>query len=204
MNVRDCFLSPPDEAFVASDMLAMAADYFSRNEMELARNCIRSADMPEVLKWRREVMAGYKPAIHGPRLNPPVPSVPKSERHPRYISAGLKRQLLERDGYICRFCGMRLMHQITCKRLETSFPEATRVSLPNWERHALIGGMVANYDHVLPWSKGGETSLENMVITCPPCNYGRGEWTLAEAHLNDPRLRPILSTDWMGLDGAFQ
>lgn len=30
-------------------------------------------------------------------------------------------------------------------------------------------------DHVKPWSKGGETVLENLQILCNVCNIGKGD-----------------------------
>ncbi|WP_421839919.1 HNH endonuclease [Novosphingobium sp.] len=44
------------------------------------------------------------------------------------------------------------------------------------------------FDHVLPNSRGGSSDLDNMAITCAPCNFGRMEYTLEEARLSDPRL----------------
>ncbi|WP_091743133.1 HNH endonuclease [Phenylobacterium immobile] len=37
------------------------------------------------------------------------------------------------------------------------------------------------FDHVLPRSKGGRTSWENIVTACAPCNLAKGGRTLREA-----------------------
>jgi 5-methylcytosine-specific restriction endonuclease McrA len=29
-------------------------------------------------------------------------------------------------------------------------------------------------DHIVPWSKGGETILENLRTLCSKCNLGKG------------------------------
>ncbi len=55
-------------------------------------------------------------------------------------------------------------------------------------------------DHIIPHSRGGHTTLDNMVITCAPCNFGRMEYTLAEVGLADPRDRPPVISDWDGLE----
>lgn len=35
-------------------------------------------------------------------------------------------------------------------------------------------GTVLHVDHILPWSKGGETILENLRTLCSKCNLGKG------------------------------
>jgi 5-methylcytosine-specific restriction endonuclease McrA len=39
------------------------------------------------------------------------------------------------------------------------------------------------FDHVLPRSKGGRTSWENIVTACAPCNLSKGGRTPHEAHM---------------------
>ena len=41
----------------------------------------------------------------------------------------------------------------------------------------------ATFDHVLPRSRGGKTSWENVVIACRKCNQKKGNKTPQEAHL---------------------
>ena len=40
---------------------------------------------------------------------------------------------------------------------------------------APIDGIRLHVDHVKPWSKGGETVLENLQILCNVCNIGKGD-----------------------------
>lgn len=35
-------------------------------------------------------------------------------------------------------------------------------------------------DHVTPWSRGGEHTLENLVVSCASCNLAKGARTLEE------------------------
>jgi len=38
---------------------------------------------------------------------------------------------------------------------------------------ALIPGVELHVDHIVPWSKGGETVLENLQTLCSACNLGK-------------------------------
>ena len=43
-------------------------------------------------------------------------------------------------------------------------------------------------DHIIPRSKGGNTSWENCVICCPSCNSKKGNKTLTEAGMDLLRI----------------
>ena len=57
-----------------------------------------------------------------------------------------RAQVLLRDGATCRMCGAR--------------PE---------------NGARLHVDHIVPWSKGGKTVLENLQILCERCNIGKSD-----------------------------
>jgi 5-methylcytosine-specific restriction endonuclease McrA len=60
---------------------------------------------------------------------------------------------------------------------------------PNWRQRALVlmrdgakcrlcganpqSGALLHVDHIMPWSRGGETVLENLQILCQQCNIGK-------------------------------
>ena len=54
-------------------------------------------------------------------------------------------------------------------------------------------------DHVVPHNRGGRTDLENLVTSCPGCNYGKEAFTLEQLGLDDPRARPPVCSGWYGL-----
>ena len=66
------------------------------------------------------------------------------------IPLNLRRRVLERDGYYCVYCDEDL-------------------------RDAEI-----HMDHVIPESKGGETSYNNLQVTCRKCNLAKGVLTEEE------------------------
>jgi 5-methylcytosine-specific restriction endonuclease McrA len=50
------------------------------------------------------------------------------------------------------------------------------------------------FDHVVPRSKGGKTTWENIVTACSPCNLKKGGRSLKEANMNPkrPARRPSM------------
>jgi hypothetical protein len=64
----------------------------------------------------------------------------------RDISARLKVQVLIRDGNTCRLCGVT------------------------------VTGDNIHIDHIKPWSKEGETVLENLQVLCSTCNLAKGNF----------------------------
>jgi len=62
----------------------------------------------------------------------------------RNPSERLKVQVLMRDGNKCRLCGIT------------------------------VTGDNIHFDHIFPWSKGGETVLENIQVLCETHNLAKG------------------------------
>ena len=62
----------------------------------------------------------------------------------RLPSERLKVQVLMRDGNMCRLCGIT------------------------------ITGKDIHFDHIFPWSKGGETVLDNLQVLCKKHNLAKG------------------------------
>ncbi len=51
------------------------------------------------------------------------------------------------------------------------------------------------FDHVIPRSRGGRTSWENVVAACGPCNLRKGSHLPRECHML-PRQEPRQPTTW--------
>lgn len=71
----------------------------------------------------------------------------KKKRTNRNISDRMRFRILSRDGFTCQSCG----------------------ASPIKER-----GVELHVDHILPWSKDGETVEENLQTKCIKCNLGKG------------------------------
>ena len=81
----------------------------------------------------------------GEITRPPV-SKPVKNTASRKIPDKLRYQVLKRDNFKCCACG------------------ASPAKDPSVELHI---------DHILPFSKGGETTLENLQTLCSKCNLGK-------------------------------
>lgn len=71
-----------------------------------------------------------------------------SNKKPRDPSLRLRYKVLKRDNYSCKLCGN------------------SPAKNPN---------VVLHIDHILPWSKGGETIIENLQTLCQDCNLGKSD-----------------------------
>ena len=73
--------------------------------------------------------------------------VPSKRKTTRNISDRLRFRILMRDGFACSKCGRN----------------------PMKER-----GVELHVDHIIPWSRGGETIPDNLETKCQKCNLGKG------------------------------
>ncbi|MDZ4781048.1 MAG: HNH endonuclease [Planctomycetia bacterium] len=91
------------------------------------------------------------------------------DRLPKQTVRFNRRNIFARDNNRCQYCG---------KRFPTS-----ELSL----------------DHVMPRSRGGDTTWENIVCSCVACNVRKGGRTPTEAHMHlvrqpyKPKRSPLLS-----------
>jgi len=93
---------------------------------------------------------------------PPQParsesSLPPCHKTGRSVSDRLRFKVFRRDNFRCVLCG----------------------SSP-----AITPGLVLEPDHIIPWSKGGETVMDNLQTLCRRCNGGRSNLSLAEDDQN--------------------
>jgi 5-methylcytosine-specific restriction endonuclease McrA len=103
--------------------------------------------------------------VHSPRHSIRVPSVIRLleyRRIPHQTRALSRKNILMRDRYTCQYC-----HR----------------TMPSGE---------LTLDHVVPRSRAGETTWENLVACCHPCNNRKGSRTPEEAGMKLARApRPF-------------
>ena len=119
-------------------------------------------------------------------------------------SAAFKEKVHHRDGYNCRFCGMPVVRSQTRKRMRDAYSAAINWGDKEIHQHAAFQAMWAQYDHIVPHSRGGTNDLDNLVLTCAPCNFGRAGYSLHEVGVSDPRSRLPMQYQWDGLERFHQ
>ena len=123
-----------------------------------------------VLLGKSEMLARQDRDIRTPHTSYPMPSVIRLVRRvrvPRKPVQFSRTNIYRRDGYMCQYC-------------EVSFPPAS-----------------LTFDHVMPRSRGGDTSWLNIVTSCQECNRVKGNRTPDEASMplarepKEPRWSPF-------------
>lgn len=177
-------------AHIAGDPLA-AAEHFRAANTQAVRDYIESmwgkSDLwPEQRHYLRRRFV--------PDLPPATP-----EAHGLKVSAEIKRAVVERDGFLCRYCSLPVVPATVRKVLAKEYPADVPWGNTNASQHAAFQALWLQYDHVTPLSRGGENSAENVVVTCAACNFMKWDWHLDELGLVDPREREPVMTSWDGL-----
>jgi len=95
---------------------------------------------------RTDELVGPSP-IKKPAASAANAAIPRQrKRTPREINLRLRFRVLQRDRFTCLACG---------------------------RSPATLPGLVLHVDHIVPWSRGGETIIENLQTLCEPCNLGK-------------------------------
>ncbi len=129
-----------------------------------------------------------------------VPLQPKTDKSLlRMPGKAVTDQVFARDGWRCRFCGVRLVVPPARKALAIAVPDALCWQGPNAALHAAFLYVSATLDHVVPHARGGTNDMDNLVAACWPCNFGRGGYLLEQMGLIDPRQRLPNRDKWDGL-----
>jgi 5-methylcytosine-specific restriction endonuclease McrA len=110
-----------------------------------------------------------------------IPTVIRLRRYvnvPRRDARWSRLGVLQRDDYICAYCGARLS-----KRRKGQTP----------------AGQAATIDHVIPASRGGRNTWSNTVCACQACNQRKADRTPHEAHMKlnwEPKTPRTTRTTW--------
>lgn len=195
--LRNCFREPIPEIYDAARYIDAAVSAHLAGEIETAKKLFAIADCETVWKWTDSIWGAKSPYVSVRKMSVEPESLRQKERMP---TAEQKSLLHERDGYHCRFCGLPVVRPEIRKKISAAYPEQVQWGRTNKSQHAAFQAMWAQYDHVLPYSHGGKNNLENLVVTCAACNFGKMSYTLEELSLSDPRERPPIRSLWDGLE----
>ena len=203
--IRTCLREPIPEIYEAARFLDDAVTAHMTGQGHLAISLIRQADMPAIREWTESIWGKKSPYRQYRLVTEASPSMPRQNRIPlRMPTTAEKAALLQRDGYHCRFCGIPVIRDTVRQAISSAYPDALPWRPGNANQHAAFQAMWVQYDHILPHARGGDNTLENVVITCGPCNYGRGDYILEEVGLIDPRTREPVQSTWDGLERFLQ
>jgi hypothetical protein len=197
--MRPFLREPITDIFEAANDLADAVTCHLNGDKATAAKLVARADRSVIADWTDSIWGKYDPAIHNYiTIADGPPNLKAADcTHPRMPNAEGRQAILARDGYHCRFCGIPVIHPKIRDRFRKYYPDEARWGKKNGEEHAALECMWLQFDHVLPYTRGGLSTLDNVIITCAPCNFGRMSFTLAEARLLDPLEREI-SRSWSG------
>ncbi len=95
-----------------------------------------------------EVKSVYECAPEVPAGTQLIPVSAAEQKRSRSVSWRMRFHVMRRDEFKCRLCGAS---------------------------PALVPGTILVIDHVLPWSKGGNTVVENRQTLCETCNGGKSD-----------------------------
>jgi hypothetical protein len=197
--LRRCLSEPIPEIFVAAQRMSEAADAHLVGEFAEAEKLFALANDPMVWSFTDRAWGVGSKARHSfiPIPDPPPYLSRLNRPHPRMPTSQTERAVVARDGHHCRFCGMPVVSSAIRRMMTAAYPEAVPWGSTNATQHAGFQCMWLQFDHVLPNSRGGTSDLDNIVVACAPCNFGRMEYTLAEAQIVDP-LRSQCAPFWAG------
>jgi hypothetical protein len=196
MNLKRSFREPIPEIFDVARYLDAAVSAHLQGEGRLANQLFLLANNPKVRAWLESIWGKGSPYVAVQKFPPVELSSPSKARMP---TATQIAELHERDGYHCRFCGIPVIRSQVRKRAVLLYPEAVTWGSTNLSQHAGFQALWAQYDHVVPHSCGGTNELDNLVVACAACNFGKMSHRLEELGLSDPRAFPPAQSAWDGL-----
>ena len=199
MAPRICMREPIREIFHAAELLERATDTHLRGDRNSAEQLFREADLPEVRSWTESLWGKSQRHYQRWRKIPGLGEPIKPKAKDRAPTKKHRLEIIDRDGYNCRFCGIPVIPPEIRKAITAAYPDSAYWGRKNLDQHAALQCLWLQFDHILPHCWGGESTPDNVVITCAPCNFGRMNKRLEEVGLIDPRERPVYKTSWDGL-----
>jgi hypothetical protein len=196
--MRNSFVEPIAELDLAAKLLDAAADSLLIGDRGTTASLIALADRSEILQYTLRICSGLSDEVHG--RTKLTKGIPKEARDTTRMPGKEAQYLIfRRDGWRCRYCGIKVISTAARRKLVAIFPEQTKWARKEFERHSSLYAMAASLDHIVPHSRGGKNEPSNFVTACYCCQFGRGNFTLEEVRFNHPLQRPPIVTGWDGL-----
>lgn len=187
------------------DLFVSAVDDFLSGDKNSCLEKIRQIRTEEITYWYIEhgQMSGrHRKLTLG--ITPPS-NIDDNLRDPVRSPSKVQNAVFERDGYKCRYCGNKLISQdffrLFIKKLNSDLFKRGETNLTT---HGIIHIAWPVADHVIPWNKGGQTNLENLVSSCATCNYGKDGYTIEQMGVENPFNRKPQIDAWTGLTDRIE
>jgi hypothetical protein len=205
--LRHSIKDPIPAIFEAWKLISDAADAHIAGNFADAESMFRQADLPQVWHWLNPAWVKVHLNVNVWKPEGDTEWIAKTARDPVRLlrgetkSAAVRAAVLARDGYRCRYCGIPVVDADIRDIARALYPAAIPWHGTDPARqHAAFQCFWLQYDHVVPHSHGGPSTVDNVVITCALCNFGKDKYTLKQLGLSDPRLRPPEPCNWDGLE----
>lgn len=191
-------LPPPSWIRAQFPLLKTAFAAAARGDVAAAVEAITAFPDSEVRQWCIEHGQGSGRVRHR-MLGEPGPNESGHPVGPRAPRRGLAVRVFERDRYQCRYCGLHVVP----RELFVAFGSVVGkdrfpTERENSRRHGARLAFGAQLDHVMPYSAGGQTALDNIVTACWSCNFGKTRFQVEQIGIIDPRMRPPSPEQWDG------
>lgn len=202
-EIVECFESPPEFVVQTARDIRTALEAYCTSDIAAAREIFKTTDSEEVTQYQKRVndiknarAAKFKKSatvIKGERV--------EKDRMPR---TSIIHEIYERDMWHCRFCGNPVIHKSVIHYF-SKLDIGLRWGPNNVDKHRGVSPFFAVADHLIVHSIGGTNEKDNIVTACGPCNYSRGDLTLAQVGLLNPldREPKVTIPGWDGLRGLL-
>ncbi len=199
--MNSCLREPISEIFEAARLLDAAVTLHIQGKSSLAEELIKAADLPEIREWTESLWGKGSPYVTFREVHNTPPKLPKADRIAVRMPGTKEKQALHiRDGFHCRFCKIPVIRKEVRQIFHDLYPNALQWGRKNLEQHAAFQAMWLQYDHVIPHARGGNNNINNVIITCAPCNFARMDFLVEEVGVEMPNLTTKPTSSWDGLE----
>lgn len=203
----------PPAVEIAPDLLLLAAGELERpllpglpakaRKAAEARRLARAHAYARAVDWTAFEWYWLEGGLAWGRRDPFLAQMYDGVKEPSSVPAAVRREVLERDGFRCRYCHLRLVTPPAMAALEKRLPAALPVGPTTFECHRLERVLRLTWDHITPRAMGGTNTANNIVVSCGACNYNKGSTSLTEHGLANPLNREPAHDTWDGLNGRL-
>ena len=114
----------------------------------------------------------------------PIAYPPRVVARRKSLSRMLEGEIIQRDGFHCRYCTGRVIPTPIMQASRRHLPRDIPVPTANWQAgvtHPAIAARSPAIDHVKPVAHGGAlVDPANLATACYPCNPIKADFTLEQ------------------------